>query len=1297
MGNTLSRRTQWFWPGRGTGNKDLLGNSEDERVLSVAALGRPFRLGMLYDSRTEKLIPGISLWDQTTLENRTVQPLETSDFQVLCSDSLDDKASALEVNASLKLSVLGGLVDVEGAAKYLDNRKSSNHQERITLQYKCTTRAETMTMEQLGQGKVQHPEVFDHGTATHVVTSIVYGAQAFFIFDRHHSSSNQDIKIEGNVHAIIKKIPCIKICGKGELDMSDDEKKKIEKFTCRFFGDFLLRENPLSFLDAVKIYHELPKLLGAEGENAVPVKVELYPLTLLDRRATRLIREISVNLVSETERFFEDMHELNIKCKDILKSDAVKSFLAIQHQMEEFINLTETYKRGIQKELFVMLPHIRGGGDEERSLVDLLNKVNNSPVSIFALRSWLQEKDTQIKVLSEYIRAMTNIKFAKEPSDLECAVLSPENNCTLCLTISMPSNDLQLEKMKQYCHEKLFSSNSRRASQGTTSQLMNNTSMMEVAGVFRDFYEVNETKKRVSFLVAQEFSECNGFHAQVKYYKNGSLVSDDYKLPSMPEEVTSLHEETTHEIVTINWNPPKYGASNITSYIISCCKYSTEEEISRVTVDGDSKQVTIPGLAANTEYEVRVWGRCEVGDGPVKDAKVMVKTRPASQPEMLRALKASPTTVLLTWQAPACVADGCSVEQYIIKHETKAGHWEEKLRVTSSEFSCKIEVSPSTVSFKVAASCGSAGLSCDSEPCTIDLTKLTARETMKQYVCANSLPTPNNIQIYAPEMKLVASSSTDMIYKYEFGKKQFGVQEKVVMLVGATGSGKTTVINGLVNYIFGVEWKDPYRFKMILEPNVANQAMSQTTKITAYTLHHMEGFPVTYTVTIVDTPGFGDVSGIKRDKRITEDIHKFFTTSGDKGISHIDAVGFVANSSLPRLTPTQRYIFDQILSLFGKDIGDNIFLLLTFADGKKPQVLSGIQEAKIPYKKHFKFNNSALYARQSGQCNRKENDSDEEDGDFDTMFWEMGVKSFTRFLDELNIVESKSLVLTQDVLNERNRLQLYIAGIQRDIRQGLSTLEKLQTEINVLEKHHADIEANRNFEYEVEEEKYEAVPIPPGQFITNCTFCHRTCHEVCKIREDEKKRGCAAMKDGYCTICPGRCEWNYHMNNDCMYVLKTKKIKKRADELFKRYEEATQKKLSTENLIEEINEEFLALKVKVLGMTHEVRLSIEKLQKIALRPNPMTTVQYMDVLIEAEKSKADPGWTARVEQLGTVRKEAETMEMIAKEGSDPFEHYIERLKVTKGNKWYWKSMFSFVSKFRFNVRNKDPGSVVRKH
>ena len=166
----------------------------------------------------------------------------------------------------------------------------------------------------------------------------------------------------------------------------------------------------------------------------------------------------------------------------------------------------------------------------------------------------------------------------------------------------------------------------------------------------------------------------------------------------------------------------------------------------------------------------------------------------------------------------------------------------------------------------------------------------------------NNDPKDNrDLKIYIPKMTETFIDGENKIRKIEVGQRNVNTQEKVIMIVGATGAGKSSFINTMFNFIIGVEWIDDFRMKLIEEEEAKSQAHSQTKIITAYTIHHKPNFTIPYTVTIIDTPGYGDPAGLERDKEITASMEKFFKSKGQNGIDQLDAVGFAVPSTLARL------------------------------------------------------------------------------------------------------------------------------------------------------------------------------------------------------------------------------------------------------------------------------------------------------------------------------------------------------------------------------------------------------------
>ncbi|EMP26674.1 Neoverrucotoxin subunit beta [Chelonia mydas] len=299
-------------------------------------------------------------------------PQHKTEFQIVASDSIESKASALSLSGSLKASLLGGMVEVGGSAAFLNDTKKSKYHARVTLHYSVTNRFEQLTMSHLGTKNISYPAVFDQGTATHVVTAVQFGAQAFFVFDREVSSSESVQEIEGNMKLMVEKIP--KFSGGGEVsaEKKNKEVEKSENFSCKFYGDFALENNPVTYQDAMGVYSTLPKRLGVAGENAVPVRVWPYPLGRLDSRAAQLVGEISSGLIYDAQSALEHLTECDVRCNDMVKDRTATVFPEIQRKIQQFRDLCKQPRQTFQKELARTLPSIREDGAEEGALVEIL-------------------------------------------------------------------------------------------------------------------------------------------------------------------------------------------------------------------------------------------------------------------------------------------------------------------------------------------------------------------------------------------------------------------------------------------------------------------------------------------------------------------------------------------------------------------------------------------------------------------------------------------------------------------------------------------------------------------------------------------------------------------------------------------------------------------------------------------------------------------------------------------------------------------------------------------------------------
>ncbi|XP_055799591.1 uncharacterized protein LOC129869110 [Salvelinus fontinalis] len=1083
----------------------------DSETIELAALGRPFQLGMLYDCRRDVLIPGITLWDSEMLQKHiNVRPQPNTDFKIIASDSSEAKSEALNVSASLEASFLGGLVSVKGSAEFLHDKKTSKRQSRVSLQYRATTRFEQLTMNHLGAGNVKYCNVLQEGSATHVVTALLYGAQAFFVFDQEVSSGENHQDIQGNLQVTIKKIPQMSIEGQANLKMSEEEQREANKFNCTFHGDFALENNPVTFEDAIKVYAGLPSRLGENGEHAVPMTAWLYPLKNLDSAAAQLVRQISVSLVRRAQRLLDGLDNTDVQCQDMMKEDMAIKFPELKAKLNKFRDLCSEYKLVFQKGLCKVLPNIRGGGMEEEELIKMLNSKESSPF----------QNDLMITYLDDREREMNDI-MKEEKEDYE----------------------LVLEN-----------------------------------------YLLEESKSDFSLIPYNP--NAAGKTAAEKWFRSG-----EFELPSKPGVPTIKSLE--HDCVHLQVNPPNLGFTSVESYQVLYQAEQADSEWTEVKSDSTTNQVTISRLDPYKKYRFSCKAVCRPGVSLSSDWTEYFRTRPCSPP--------GPPT---------------------------------EKRIESG--------------------------SLIPNPKTSKSTGAKSEEFLKK---SQKVEKGNpSIHWLNLEQKLGGNEHFD---HYTFGRKVEQVNNKVILLLGATGAGKTTLVNVMINYILGVKWEDYYRFKLIHEVTNRSQAECQTVVVTSYELYNQPGFQIPYSLTIIDTPGFRDTRGMAHDKLLIQMLKDFLCHP--LGIDYIDAVCFVVQASLVRLSPSQRYIFGSILSIFGKDVAENILMLVTFVDGKNIPVLEAIKAVNLPCKKdkkglpiHFKFNSSFLFSKET-ESSSEEDDTDDDHKAQCPEQWRSTSKEIKKFFQALESIESKDLTLTKKVLEERELLEKIMTCLTPWITAGLSKLSEIKSLKQCLENEDENMKQNMDFETKVTVLQLKRSKLSQD-FVTNCKVCNFTCHIWSFLPNEDDIKSCAVMDDdGNCTICPGKCSSSDHDREKVLLTYDTKNEKKTVQGMKDNFMKAWGKSMETKEMLEKLEDEFHRIKDALMNLIKKSSDCLKRLNDVALKPSSLSTMEYIEIIIRTEEDERKPGFEDRIVELKKMKKESTILGKIAK-GEDVLPNEREFLK-----------------------------------
>ncbi len=518
--------------------------------------------------------------------------------------------------------------------------------------------------------------------------------------------------------------------------------------------------------------------------------------------------------------------------------------------------------------------------------------------------------------------------------------------------------------------------------------------------------------------------------------------------------------------------------------------------------------------------------------------------------------------------------------------------------------------------------------------------KKTINKPKKETPFENMPNAPEIIQNNIPLQgsKLIEKIGNLEIYQYpkiDFTNDDY-IKAVKILVVGPTGSGKTTLLNSYINYLMGINYFDNFRYKIIHEIKNKNNSHSQTTNVTSYNIK-TKGNKL---YQIVDTPGFGDTTGIEKDEEITNKISDFFL---NKALD-INAVCLVLKSSENRLAACQRYIFNCIFDLFGEDMKKVFLAMLTFCDGGKPQVLDALHDERCLFSQflfslgkewYYKFNNSAIFEKN-------------EDDILNMTYWNIGMDSFKKFTERLDSLPKVNLVKTKKVLQLRSRLNSSIEILSKKLKEGLNKMDELKQIYKIISDIKGDINDSRNYTKTIKVNKTKQVDTKPGIYMTTCLICTKTCHKNCKIADDDEKAGCAAMNwttepdrdKRFCQVCPKKCHWTEHKNRPYEIVDYVEDQTITLDYIKRKYCKSNTKLISKSETLKTIKTQLINLNIECMNTQNKMMNCINELHKIALNKSVFNSVEeHIDELIIVEKAEHKEGWQNRVEGLEILKKQ----------------------------------------------------------
>ncbi|CAB1327184.1 unnamed protein product [Coregonus sp. 'balchen'] len=613
-------------------------------------------------------------------------PRPHTEVKCVEGDSLQDRFRALDVTTPLRASVLSGLVEVGGAAGYLNHPVQSTLQDRVTLQYRTTTR-----LDMLSHRVLQEETDGTQHKATHVVMAVLYGAQAFFIFDYKHISGQQSGAGEADMHGVVKKMMPSFSADHIYSSLSDTEKLNSCLYQCTLHSDVDRVNGTMTYNKALKVYETLPKHLGQHGEKAVALYAWLYPLKNLGH-------SVEIRYFTKAERVLDHLRQATMICQEMMtdftNGCVMKWFPDLKSKLSRLSELLQKYQSEFKSGLAMALKTMRESeGVDESRLRDILQNHDQSPFCPQSINLWLNNKAAEVKALN--VCKTRNIPIMKSQEELDSVLISSKDRL-LCFTLTSLEDEYPfLSTMEQHTQENQTDLTGQQETPQPFKPPDLTQKIQSDLRLFTKSYEDRRDGECIK-LIAAVIPDISVPGSSIRLYQRGSLIATNFQLGLKPDPVQVAEIKQSCVILKFPQStirrPERYRVEY--RVVTTGVSEARERPWNAIVTPAPAETCVVPGLKPFTRYQIRY---SVIEHSGMSDFSKVIEVKTLrSPPEHLnvsRLLKETNGTVKVTWFQPEC-EDSAPVLHY--KVDYKEAGLEGWSTMVTAECYCDVTLNLST-------------------------------------------------------------------------------------------------------------------------------------------------------------------------------------------------------------------------------------------------------------------------------------------------------------------------------------------------------------------------------------------------------------------------------------------------------------------------------------------------------------------------------------------------------------------------------------------------------------------------